>query len=226
MAAPLDLTGRRFGRLLVIRPNGRVKWGKWQSAWLCRCDCGAEITVPLNRLPHRDTIPQGHRVTACPDCRAKPCLVCGAPVPLASPSTTCSAACRLALKRARDRMYYHRHAADPEFRAERNDQRKAKRRALSPDERLATSRRQHRRKVETLGREALRESARKQHAGRMKNPAYREKKRAVAAKWVEENRDKVRQYSRNYRRRQRAARVNREVGLVAETLKDKPNDDE
>ena len=225
MAAPLDLTGRRFGRLLVIRPNGRVKWGKWQSAWLCRCDCGAEITVPLNRLPHRASIPEGHRVTACPDCRAKPCLVCGAPVPLASPSTTCSAACRLALKRARDRMHYHRRAADPEYRAERNDQRKQKRRALSPGERLAASRKQHRRKVEALGRDTLRERGRKLHAKQMKDPAYREKKRARASKWRQEHREKVRQYSRNYRRRQRAAEVDREVGLVAETLKDKSNDE-
>jgi hypothetical protein len=34
-----DLTGQRFGRLAVIRLDGR-KHGK--ATWLCRCDCGAD----------------------------------------------------------------------------------------------------------------------------------------------------------------------------------------
>lgn len=35
----IDLTGQRFGRLLVIKKCGR----KGRSvAWLCRCDCGSE----------------------------------------------------------------------------------------------------------------------------------------------------------------------------------------
>ena len=42
MPKKIDLTGQRFGRLLVIREYGR-KNGK--VAWLCRCDCGREKVV-------------------------------------------------------------------------------------------------------------------------------------------------------------------------------------
>ena len=36
----IDLTGLRFGRLLVIRREGAVKRGTAQPTWLCQCDCG------------------------------------------------------------------------------------------------------------------------------------------------------------------------------------------
>ncbi len=39
----IDLTGQRFGRLKVIRENGRAKNGK--VLWLCQCDCGKQHTV-------------------------------------------------------------------------------------------------------------------------------------------------------------------------------------
>lgn len=33
-----ELTGKRFGKLVVIREIGL---NKWQSVeWLCKCDCG------------------------------------------------------------------------------------------------------------------------------------------------------------------------------------------
>lgn len=43
-----DLTGRRFGALIVLRrgendPHGRVRW-------VCRCDCGKECVVSSERL--------------------------------------------------------------------------------------------------------------------------------------------------------------------------------
>lgn len=43
MPKKIDLTGQRFGRLLVIREYGRTKDGK--VTWLCRCDCGGEVVV-------------------------------------------------------------------------------------------------------------------------------------------------------------------------------------
>ena len=43
MSAKKDLTGHRFGRLIVIREYGRSKYGK--IMWLCRCDCGGEVVV-------------------------------------------------------------------------------------------------------------------------------------------------------------------------------------
>ena len=47
MSAKKDLTGQRFGRLLVIREAGR-KCGN--VAWLCKCDCGAEVVVTSGHL--------------------------------------------------------------------------------------------------------------------------------------------------------------------------------
>lgn len=43
----VDLTGKRFGRLTVVRYDG--KRGK-QCYWLCKCDCGNTTTVQTNRL--------------------------------------------------------------------------------------------------------------------------------------------------------------------------------
>lgn len=40
MSAKKDLTGQRFGRLVVISQNGVDK--RFGSLWLCRCDCGNE----------------------------------------------------------------------------------------------------------------------------------------------------------------------------------------
>lgn len=37
MSKKIDLTGQRFGKLVVLREDGK-KWDK--VAWLCQCDCG------------------------------------------------------------------------------------------------------------------------------------------------------------------------------------------
>lgn len=44
----IDMTGRRFGRLLVISYAGRPRPS--QHEWLCNCDCGTEIKVDGARL--------------------------------------------------------------------------------------------------------------------------------------------------------------------------------
>lgn len=43
----LDLAGRRFGKLLVLRPAENI--GQ-RTAWLCQCDCGRQIVVRTDRL--------------------------------------------------------------------------------------------------------------------------------------------------------------------------------
>ena len=48
MGAKKDLTGHRFGRLIVIREYGRDKGG--QIMWLCKCDCGGEVVVRSRNL--------------------------------------------------------------------------------------------------------------------------------------------------------------------------------
>ena len=42
MPKKIDLTGQRFGRLLVIREAGRKNG---HVAWLCKCDCGNEVVI-------------------------------------------------------------------------------------------------------------------------------------------------------------------------------------
>jgi hypothetical protein len=43
-----DLTGLRFGKLLVVEDCGRDQWG--QVLWLCQCDCGNKRTITGGNL--------------------------------------------------------------------------------------------------------------------------------------------------------------------------------
>lgn len=43
-----DLTGRKFGRLFVTHLDSLTKWG--DRKWLCRCECGNEVTVSGGHL--------------------------------------------------------------------------------------------------------------------------------------------------------------------------------
>ena len=43
MGKKIDLRGQPFGKLTVLRENGRDKHNK--VLWLCRCECGNEVTV-------------------------------------------------------------------------------------------------------------------------------------------------------------------------------------
>lgn len=51
----LDLTGQRFGKLTVLRPAENI--GS-RTAWVCRCDCGAETVAKTVHL-------RGGHVTSC-----------------------------------------------------------------------------------------------------------------------------------------------------------------
>jgi len=48
-----DMTGQKFGRLTVLRKNGKDKKGYY--LWLCLCDCGKEVTVSGGRLRSKHT---------------------------------------------------------------------------------------------------------------------------------------------------------------------------
>jgi hypothetical protein len=52
----IDLTGQRFGRLVVVTDAGHEKWGRMQ--WRCVCDCGTELNVSSNNL-------RAHNVRSC-----------------------------------------------------------------------------------------------------------------------------------------------------------------
>lgn len=55
-----DLTGKRFGRLVVlyrVKPVGIVKMtSAW---WHCKCDCGAEFATMTNSLSRGKTVSCG-----------------------------------------------------------------------------------------------------------------------------------------------------------------------
>lgn len=51
------LDGERFGRLVVLRYAGQhrveattVYAKRWRNLWLCRCDCGSEVTIREHQL--------------------------------------------------------------------------------------------------------------------------------------------------------------------------------
>jgi hypothetical protein len=48
-----DLSLKRFGRLVAIKYTGKNRHRK--SMWLCKCDCGLEVTVPINYLNNGST---------------------------------------------------------------------------------------------------------------------------------------------------------------------------
>lgn len=47
-----DLTGVRFGRLVAVRISGKVNR---KNFWLCRCDCGRDVCVPVDKLTNKNT---------------------------------------------------------------------------------------------------------------------------------------------------------------------------
>lgn len=50
MPAFNDITGKRFGRLLVIRVAERKTGKRKPVKWLCQCDCGKQILVHTSNL--------------------------------------------------------------------------------------------------------------------------------------------------------------------------------
>lgn len=48
MGKYVDLTGQRFGRLVVLSPSKTRKYG--QAFWVCQCDCGTIKELPTESL--------------------------------------------------------------------------------------------------------------------------------------------------------------------------------
>lgn len=51
---PIDLTGKRFGRLVVER-RYPAKSNNNGAVWVCKCDCGVEVAVASNKLRYGNT---------------------------------------------------------------------------------------------------------------------------------------------------------------------------
>lgn len=49
----MDLTGRRFGKLIALEPTEHRHNGS--VVWFCKCDCGNHILVGSSRLTHNKT---------------------------------------------------------------------------------------------------------------------------------------------------------------------------
>jgi hypothetical protein len=75
MPASIDLTGQRFGHLLVLERDTSKPPGNGRY-WLCRCDCGAVTSVASGALRRQAThtcgCRMGHRKPA-----DRPCSKCG-----------------------------------------------------------------------------------------------------------------------------------------------------
>lgn len=69
MPAAIELTGQRFGRLVVLRRAGSDRHGS--ALWLCRCDCGKEVVVRGSDLRSGNTQSCGclNRECAAERCR-------------------------------------------------------------------------------------------------------------------------------------------------------------
>lgn len=114
MPAPLDLVGRRFGKLLVLKRTGSGRGGMW----LCRCACGQEEEFPARRLPHTAYSKKRKDVAdACSTCmHTRTCATCGRQFVSRQYKSCCSPGCETAHRRARYLQdYYARVARDPEM---------------------------------------------------------------------------------------------------------------
>ena len=54
-----DLTGMRFGRLVVVEYVGKSKQGRM---WRCKCDCGGETLATAGRLNYGNVTSCGCKV--------------------------------------------------------------------------------------------------------------------------------------------------------------------
>ncbi len=59
MSRVLDITGKRFGRLVPISYFIQVRKTHRMVMWICRCDCGNQVTVSRGDLRKGDTVSCG-----------------------------------------------------------------------------------------------------------------------------------------------------------------------
>ncbi len=70
----MDLTGQRFGRLVVLErePSHVTPSGQRKTVWLCRCDCGNLVKVKTQELRRGKTKSCGcYRLEFLEQCRTK-----------------------------------------------------------------------------------------------------------------------------------------------------------
>lgn len=130
MPAAIDLTGRQFGKLTVLRAAGWTDTYGGCRLWLCRCECGAELEIPQKRLPYAAWIERMPRraLYACPMCAGCQCVVCGATIPRTRlPAVTCEGECADTHRKARGRANWRQRVErDPHLPKRMHERRLAK----------------------------------------------------------------------------------------------------
>lgn len=128
MAKFKDLTGKRFGKLVVLELVGKKKYGgRIQTVWLCQCDCGNRLELEFDKLPttpkrQKTMMQSGRRLyDCCEKCREKSCIICGNKFSYSHPSHICpSPDCQTTLQNERDNfwraVYKFNYQTDEEFR--------------------------------------------------------------------------------------------------------------
>ena len=116
---PAQLSGKQFGRLLVLSPapalvsaSGKTKY----PAWLCRCECGREQVIAARLLPYCDSHAAKKDAAYCCDvCKSiRTCKVCLGTFESPTYKAICSDACALRMRRQSSNASYHRKVqADP-----------------------------------------------------------------------------------------------------------------
>ena len=111
MAMAIDLTGDRFGRLVVTERAGKNRHR--HALWLCQCDCGGKIITTIQDLRSGSTSSCNclRREIATATLRrtvgVKPraCRICKGPIPLTpgKHKTTCSDECEQESERRRQK---------------------------------------------------------------------------------------------------------------------------
>ncbi len=113
MPPPLDLAGRRFGKLLVLRAGEPLLSASGKSkekTWDCLCDCGREETIPDRRIPHcASNARRSDAVESCKHCRShRTCAACGTTFESVQFRACCSDECKVMHDRARYLEHYYR----------------------------------------------------------------------------------------------------------------------
>lgn len=211
MPPPLDLTGKRFGALLVVR---RERAGPRGGYWRCRCDCGAEEVFPAWRLPHCATNSARHDVaTACSTCmHTRECAACGKPFVSRHGKVCCSETCRRLHRQRISLRCYHetRKVADPDINRRRHRKHREKLEADPEAMRVWKEReamRYRQRQADPVRREQMTAAARRRYAERAQaiQAARRERLAAMSpesrAAWMAERR----RYNAAWRRDKLAA---------------------
>lgn len=119
MPAPIDLVGRRFGKLTVVARREKLYKG---FMWRCQCDCGRQEDIQQWRLPYCES--NRARRSApyeCATCRhTRVCVVCSAPFLSVQPRNCCSDTCQSTYnRRAWLEEYRLRLLRDPDFNRKR-----------------------------------------------------------------------------------------------------------